>query len=339
MANIRLISMKKFFEEEDVLKSIDLEIENGEIISLLGPSGCGKTTTLKLIAGLLSPDGGDIEFDGKSVLDVSPEKRGAIIVFQDHLLFPHMTVEKNVEFGLKMAKKDKEYRCEKVREMLELVKLDGFEKKYPSEISGGQKQRVAIARALAVEPRVLLLDEPFSNLDRKLKEEMRELISKIQKKLGITTVLVTHDKEDAMAMSDKIAIMMGGNILQIGTPAELYESPNSPEVASFFGDTNYLHGIESDGAVVTELGTFEADGVKGRLKVMFRPEDLKLLPKGSGEADGTVRERRYAGDKIYYSVGIGDLEFKCTADKSSGFEIGEEISLILDRERVRVYEW
>lgn len=334
MSRIELVGARKKFEREEVLRSLDLTVENGELVSLLGPSGCGKTTTLKLISGLLSLDGGDIKFDGESVLDVAAEKRGAVIVFQDHLLFPHMTVEKNVDFGLKMMKKDRAYRARKVDETLKLVRLDGFRKKYPSELSGGQKQRVAIARALAVEPKVLLLDEPFSNLDTGLKETMRALISELQKELKITTVLVTHDKEDAMTMSDRIAIMMGGELLQFGTPVELYERPNSPEVASFFGDASYIEGNSSDGIVATAFGEFKLDCVDGHANLMVRPEDVKISQAKVGAASGTIASRRYAGDRIHYTVRSGGIELKCTAEKTEVFELGEEVSVELKRERI-----
>lgn len=334
MSKIELVSASKKFDKEDILKSVNLTIENGELVSLLGPSGCGKTTTLKLISGLLGLDGGDIRFDGESVKGVSPEKRGAVIVFQDHLLFPHMTVEKNIDFGLKMIKKDRKYREQKVKEMLKLVKLEGFEKKDPSELSGGQKQRVAIARALAVEPKVLLLDEPFSNLDTGLKESMRAMVSEIQSKLKITTVLVTHDKEDAMMMSDRIAIMMDGELIQVGTPMELYERPNSPQIASFFGDASYMDGISTDGIVATDLGEFEIDVENGEVKLMIRPEDIEISAKRQDAISGTVSSRRYAGDRNHYIICSRGIKLKCAAEKDANFEVGEEVSIEFKRERI-----
>ncbi|MCC5910491.1 MAG: ABC transporter ATP-binding protein, partial [Clostridiaceae bacterium] len=202
MSEIVLKGISKTFQDKKILDQIDITIGEGEMISLLGPSGCGKTTTLKIIAGLIDPDEGELLLNNKSVLKIPVEKRGAVIVFQDYLLFPHLTVEGNIEFGLKMAKINKNVRKEKTKEMLALMELEGQGHKYPNELSGGQRQRVALARALAIEPKVLLLDEPFSNLDLRLRETMREFVCRIQKKLNITTVLVTHDKEEALMTSD-----------------------------------------------------------------------------------------------------------------------------------------
>ena len=214
MSHVKLINLTKHFDKVEVLKNINLDIKEGEIVSLLGPSGCGKSTTLKIIAGILELDDGDILFDEKSVKNIPTGKRDASIVFQEYLLFPHMNVFENIEFGLKMKKVNKKDRKEKVEELIDLVKLRGYEDKYPSELSGGQQQRVAIARTLAINPKVLLLDEPFSNLDINLRNEMREFVLSLQKKLQITTILVTHDKEEALMMSDKIAVMLNGEIKQ-----------------------------------------------------------------------------------------------------------------------------
>jgi len=230
MSEVKLVNLSKSFDGRNVLDNINLTIPEGKLVSLLGPSGCGKSTTLKIIAGLITPDSGDILFNDNSIVNVPTEKRDAVIVFQDYLLFPHMTVYDNIDFGLKMRKEKKNIRKERVNKLIELVQLNGYEKKYPSELSGGQKQRVAIARSLAVNPKVLLLDEPFSNLDIRLRDNMREFVLDIQKKLNITTVLVTHDKEEALVMSDKVAIMLDGKIKQFGTPNEIYENPSSIEV-------------------------------------------------------------------------------------------------------------
>ena len=208
MSSVKLVNITKSFDEKIVLEDINIDIKDGELVSLLGVSGCGKSTTLQLIAGLINPDSGDIIFNDKSVLNIPTGKRDAVIVFQDYLLFPHMSVYENIEFGLKMKNINKKIRKDKVKELIKLVKLNGYENKYPSELSGGQKQRVAIARTLAINPKVLLLDEPFSNLDINLRNEMREFVLNLQKKLNITTILVTHDKEEALIMSDKIAVMV-----------------------------------------------------------------------------------------------------------------------------------
>ena len=223
MSSVKLININKSFDEKTVLENINIDIKDGEIVSLLGVSGCGKSTTLQLIAGLINPDSGDITFNDKSVLNIPTGKREAVIVFQDYLLFPHMSVYENIEFGLKVKNINKKIRKDKVDELIRLVKLNGYENKYPSELSGGQKQRVAIARTLAVNPKVLLLDEPFSNLDINLRNEMREFVLNLQKKLNITTILVTHDKEEALIMSDKIAVMVNGKIEQFDKPDILYQ--------------------------------------------------------------------------------------------------------------------
>ena len=235
MSYVNLVNITKYFDNLKVIDNINLSINKGEIISLLGPSGCGKSTTLKLIAGLLQPDSGDILFNNKSVLNIETNKRSAVIVFQEYLLFPHMNIYENVAFGLKMKKVSKEDIDIKVNELLDLIKLNSYKMKYPHELSGGQKQRVAIARALAINPKILLLDEPLSSLDINLRQEMREFILDIQKQKNITTVLVTHDKEEALMMSDKIAVMLDGKIQQFDTPKNLYENPNSKKVANIFG--------------------------------------------------------------------------------------------------------
>jgi len=215
MSSVKLVNITKSFDEKIVLQDINIDIKDGELVSLLGVSGCGKSTTLQLIAGLINPDSGDIIFNDKSVLNTPTGKRDAVIVFQDYLLFPHMSVYENIEFGLKMKNINKKIRKDKVKELIKLVKLNGYENKYPSELSGGQKQRVAIARTLAINPKVLLLDEPFSNLDINLRNEMREFVLNLQKKLNITTILVTHDKEEALIMSDKIAVMVKSSLISL----------------------------------------------------------------------------------------------------------------------------
>jgi len=237
MSSIKIRNLSKKFDQKSVLKSLDLEIDAGEMVALLGPSGCGKTTTLKIISGLLEADKGDIKFDGVSVIKEPTEKRGAVLVFQEYLLFPHLTVLENIAFGLKMRGTPEDIREERVKELLELVNLPGHEKRYPEELSGGQQQRVALARALAVDPKVLLLDEPISNLDANLREEMRELIKKIHEEKKMTTIFVTHDREEALLVADRIAVMRNGNLEQVGTPEELYRKPVNKYVADFFGQT------------------------------------------------------------------------------------------------------
>lgn len=334
MSQIQLKSITKSFDNQKVLDNINLLVEEGEMVSLLGPSGCGKTTTLKIIAGLIKPDCGDILFNGKSVLDVPVEKRGAVIVFQDYLLFPHMTVEENIGFGLRMAKVRKSKRIEKVKDIINLVQLNGCEKKYPRELSGGQKQRVAIARALAIEPKVLLLDEPFSNLDTRLRDTMREFVCDIQRKLKITTILVTHDKGEALMVSDKIAVMLDGKIKQFGTPAELYERPVSIEVADFFGEKNYMPGNMKEGVFKCRFGEFKVrfnTSFSVPVKAMLKPEEIKIFPKHIDTGIlGKVKRKRHAGDRIYYTVEIDDIDLKCVMNPENNFEIEDIVSVKID---------
>lgn len=336
MASITIKNISKNFQNKNVLQNIDLNINEGEMISLLGPSGCGKTTMLKVIAGLIKPDNGDIFFNGNSVLNISVEKRGAIIVFQEYRLFPHLTVEKNIEFGLKMAKVSKDKRKRKIKEMIDLVKLNGHEKKYPRELSGGQQQRVAVARSLAIEPKVLLLDEPFSNLDTRLRESMREFVSEIQKKLGITTILVTHDKEEALTMSNKIAVMLNGEIRQYGTPQEIYENPSSKSVADFFGEKNYVDGEISDGYFKCSFGKFKTKlNINNKVKAMVRPEEIEILNnKEEKSINGIIKSRKYAGDKIFYTIRSNDKDIKCICSPKRIFDIGEKISFVINFDNI-----
>ncbi len=233
-------NLKVNLQKEEILHGIHLKIEDGSFVSLLGASGCGKTTLLKCIAGLLDTESGDITMDGNSIVKMPPEKRGTIIVFQDLRLFPHMTVEQNICFPMELQKIAKEQQKEKVSRLLEDVRLAGYEKRKIRQLSGGQRQRVALARALAANPKILLLDEPFSGLDEQLRIEMGELVKRLHKEWGITTVLVTHDKREALQMSDKIALMSRGKVLQYDTPENIVTRPVSEEVAEYFGKAKYV---------------------------------------------------------------------------------------------------
>ncbi|KRQ87456.1 Spermidine/putrescine import ATP-binding protein PotA [Caloramator mitchellensis] len=339
MSTIELLNICKSFAGKDVLKNINLRIEQGQFFSLLGPSGCGKTTTLKIIAGLIKPDSGDILFDGCSVLNIKTEKRGATIVFQDYLLFPHMTVEENIGFGLKMTGVGKKIRHEKVKELMELVQLNGYEKKYPSEISGGQRQRAALARALAINPRVLLLDEPFSSLDERLRDNMREFVLDLQRRLKITTILVTHDKEEALMLSDKIALMFDGKIIQIGTPNELYNMPVSREAADFWGDNNYIEGKVEKGVFKCCFGDFNVGFEKDSdVVAMIRPEFVYLnLNYLDGQIKGKILKKKYAGDKVYYEVLASNNILKSTTISTNLLEVGDEVGIFVDFKRAIYY--
>lgn len=283
MVSVELRGVSKRWDNFEL--QVDLSARDGEFLTLLGPSGCGKTTTLRIIAGLERPDSGRVFFDGKDVTDLEPYERNIGIVFQDYALFPHMTVFKNVAFGLEMRKVSKVEIERKVRWALELVGLEGFENRYPEQLSGGQQQRVALARALVVEPEVLLLDEPLSNLDAKIRERLRAEIRRIQRELGITTIYVTHDQEEAMAVSDRIAVMNVGRVEQIGEPLELYYHPKTEFVARFLGISNILELDAENG--VARLGGIEFNvGVDGKVRVFFRPESVLVTPGGDARVTG-----------------------------------------------------
>lgn len=328
MSQIELKNISKFFSGKKILDNISLRVKEGERISLLGPSGCGKTTTLKIIAGLLNKDNGELLIGNKDVSNIAVEKRGAVIVFQDYLLFPHMTVEENIGFGLKMAKVKRKIIKEKVYELIHLVKLEGLKERYPNELSGGQKQRVAIARALAVDPKVLLLDEPFSNLDTSLREEMREFIANIQRKLNITTILVTHDKEEALMISDKIAVMLNGEIKQIDEPHKMYKNPNSIEVANFLGNRNYIKGSIINGIFKTEIGDFDIyKDNKKNIIAMINPEDIKI---GKGNIYGIITKIRYGGDRIYYTLDVYGKKINVISGSDKVYKLNENINIFID---------
>ncbi len=301
MVRVELRNVLK--EWEDFRLEIgELTVEDGEFLTLLGPSGCGKTTTLRMIAGFERPDRGEILFDGRPVNDLPPYERGIGIVFQDYALFPHMTVFKNVAFGLEMKRLSKPEIERKVRWALEIVGLIGLENRYPEQLSGGQQQRVALARALVVEPEVLLLDEPLSNLDAKIRERLRGEIRRIQRELGITTLYVTHDQEEAMAISDRIAVMNFGKVEQVGKPLELYYRPKTEFVARFLGLSNILTlQAENGKACLGEL-CFDV-GREGRVRVFFRPESVYITPGDTAEVidyellPGRIRLRLEIGGK------------------------------------------
>ncbi|MBU3129901.1 ABC transporter ATP-binding protein [Clostridium tagluense] len=343
MSKLQIKNLNKSFDGIKVLKDINFFIDDGEIVSLLGESGCGKSTTLKIIAGLIELDSGDIILDECSILSIQAEKRKTVIVFQDHLLFPHLNIEDNIGFGLKMAGIKKSIRKNKVAEIISLLKLQGLEKRYSKELSGGQRQRVALGRALAIEPTVLLLDEPFSSLDIRLREEMRELVLDIQKKLRITTILVTHDKEEALMMSDKIAVMINGKIVQFDTPENVYEKPASPLVADFFGEKNYIEGSVSNGTFECKLGSFQVElFFTGNGQMMIRPENIELLSEVEGYSmsniiKGVVKKRRYLGDKAHYTVEVEGKEFKAISSEYMKFNIGEKVKLKIDFSKGIVY--
>jgi putative spermidine/putrescine transport system ATP-binding protein len=294
MAYLELQGLHRNFGPVKALNGIEVQLGQGEFLSLLGPSGCGKTTALRLVAGFDRPDAGRIVVDGKDVTTVAPAKRDMGMVFQAYSLFPNMTAAQNVEFGLKIRGKAKVDRRKRVSELLELVGLGHAVDRYPHQLSGGMQQRVALARALAIEPRVLLLDEPLSALDAKVRVQLREEIRRIQLELGITTLYVTHDQEEALAISDHVAVMSGGVIEQMGTPAEMYTAPATPFVAEFIGTMNRLEATVLDGGSghVDFAGSrLQVDAARGRrtgerVLILIRPETLELEASTNGGAGG-----------------------------------------------------
>ena len=290
MAFLELQNLHRDFGAVKALDGIEIQLGEGEFLSLLGPSGCGKTTALRLVAGFDRPDQGRIVVDGKDITGMPPNKRDMGMVFQAYSLFPNMTARQNVEFGLKIRGRDKADRRNRVAELLDLVGLEHAADRYPHQLSGGMQQRVALARGLAIEPRVLLLDEPLSALDAKVRVQLREEIRRIQLELGITTLYVTHDQEEALAISDHVAVMYGGVIEQMGTPAEMYTSPATPFVAEFIGTMNRLEAIVLDGAEGdvehsgTRLRVAAARGRRNgeRVLVLIRPEALELEAATNG---------------------------------------------------------
>lgn len=340
---VGLAGLSKQYGESHAVRDLTLDLSAGKITALLGPSGCGKTTTLKMIAGLIAPTAGDITFDGASVVHVPAERRGAVMVFQNHLLFPHLSVAENVAFGLQLRGEDRATVRRKVREMLARVRLDGLEERRPRQLSGGQAQRVALARALVVEPRVLLLDEPLSNLDAHLRDEMRELILDLQRGSGITTVFVTHDQEEAALLADRVALMLDGELQQVGELRAFYERPASMAVARFFGGVNFLPGTRAGSIVHTALGRFRlaaAAQPDGPVMLTIRPENIRLCAAGDAPAEnalaGVVTRRAYAGTHIRLKVEAQGHRFEVVADVAEGnrFAEGDPVCLHFPPERL-----
>lgn len=296
-------------QKEDILKHVNLEVKTGEFVSLLGASGCGKTTLLKSIAGLLEVTSGDISMDETSIVSLPPEKRGTVIVFQDLRLFPHMTVEQNIAFSMELKKISKSEQKKRIAELLEAVQLSGFEKRKIREMSGGQKQRVALARALAADPKLLLLDEPFSSLDENLRYEMACLVKKLHKQLGLTVIMVTHDKVEAMKVSDRIALMKAGEVLQYDSPETMFYHPAVKAVADYMGQTNYINGIVKEHRFCGNGVKFETEYEDGKYELMIRPSAVTIAKEGTYKYD--VKEVLFEGETV--EVILADGENQITA--------------------------
>ena len=314
------------------VEDLSLTIPSGSLTALLGPSGCGKTTTMKIIAGLLRPDTGDVRFDGQSILPLPPERRGAVMVFQNHLLFPTLTVAENIGFGLKMRHIPRPEIAARVAEMLSLVQLPGMATRRPADLSGGQQQRVALARALIVQPRVLLLDEPLSNLDAHLRGEMRDLIRSLQQRLRITTLFVTHDQEEAVALADHIALMLDGRLRMHGPPEAFYKRPADQRVARFFGGVNFVPGQVSGRTFTSALPplTLPPDMQDGPGTLTIRPESIRLGP-GENALQALVMDKVFRGTqtRLHLQIGTVALQADVVPDRAADIAPGDTITVNL----------
>ena len=348
MSFLTLANVNKSYSATRAVTDMNLSVAKGEFVTLLGPSGCGKTTTLQMIAGFSEVTSGNITLDGRDITHAKPNSRGLGIVFQSYALFPHMTVYDNISFGLEMRRTPKDERTERVKAALALVHLEAYANRYPRELSGGQRQRVALARALVIEPPVLLLDEPLSNLDAKLREEMQFELRQIQRKVGTTTVMVTHDQTEAMSISDRVVVMEAGRVTQIDAPHRLYEHPQTRFISNFVGKANLLEcritatgvrAIARVGEVEIEL---EAPGAAiGETAVMsLRPEKIRLLPEGQGRLKGTVAERFFLGSQWLYRIdtAAGELVVVCPNDGAAPAEESQTVGLDWSAHQVRLLE-
>jgi iron(III) transport system ATP-binding protein len=330
---IRLDGVTKRFGDVAAVRGADLAVVGGEIVALLGPSGCGKTTLLRTIAGFERPDAGRVEIGGRLVAAegawVPPEGRGVGMVFQDYALFPHLTVAENVGFGL--PRRD---RAQRVPALLALVDLCGLGERYPHELSGGQQQRVALARALAPAPRVVLLDEPWSNVDPQLRAELRDEVAAVLRPLRVTALLVTHDREEAFSLADRIALMRDGEIVQVGTPEELYFAPADRWAAEFVGAGNLLPGRAASGSVETPIGVFPCGGEAGEVEVLVRPELIALAPHPDGA--GEVVAREFRGHDVLYRVVVDGVEVVSQRPSNEVVPLGSRVDVRLHEGRVAV---
>ena len=342
MNNENIVELKNIsvsFDDEQILKGLSLDIKDKEFITFLGPSGCGKTTTLRLIAGFLEPDEGDIIFDGKRINDVPAHKRQVNTIFQRYALFPHLNVYENIAFGLRVKKmKEAEIKA-KVEEMLKLVNLTGLEKRSIDTLSGGQQQRVAIARAIANHPRVLLLDEPLAALDLKLRKDMQKELKKIQQQLEITFIFVTHDQEEALTMSDRVIVMDNGKIQQVGTPQDIYNEPQNAFVADFIGESNILDGKMLKDYYVEFSGSKFDCLDKGFDKnepvdVVVRPEDVDIVPEGKGQLTGVVTSVAFLG--VHYEIIVDIGGFKWMIQTTDEHFVDDKVGLYIDPDAIHI---
>ncbi len=353
MSELRLNSIVKRYGNNLAVDHLSLTVQDGELVTLLGPSGCGKTTTLRSISGFLVPEEGDIYIGSRKVTDIPPERRGIGLVFQNYALWPHMTVYQNLAFGLQLRKMPKSRIDEKIEEVLATVKLSGYEHRYPRQLSGGQQQRVALARALVLEPDILLLDEPLSNLDALLREQMRFEIAQIHKRYGITTIYVTHDQTEAMVISDRIVILDQGRIMQEGKPFDIYSRPANQFVAGFMGTTSFLYGTVEEVAgerVVVRTGdglvlhgTGHGLARKQEAAVAIRPENISFINGNGGNGGarknvftGTVYRSAYVGEEMDYQIQLGEAVLRAKGTVRDRMDEGAAVKIRIDEDAVPV---
>ncbi|MBQ8640293.1 MAG: ABC transporter ATP-binding protein [Lachnospiraceae bacterium] len=330
---INLQGITKTYDGQMILDDLNLDIYENSFVTLLGPSGCGKTTTLRIIGGFEKPDKGTVLFQGKDITALPPYKRELNTVFQKYALFPHMTIEENIAFGLKIKNKSKQYIRDKITYALKLVNMAGYEKRMPDSLSGGQQQRIAIARAIVNEPKVLLLDEPLGALDLKLRQDMQYELIRMKKELGITFVYVTHDQEEALTMSDHIIVMNQGYIQQQGSPEKIYNEPENAFVADFIGESNIISATFIKDEVVEILGkrfacVDKGFGVNRPIDVVIRPEDVDLLPEGQGTLDGVVSHLIFKG--VHYEMEVQAGGFEWLVHSTDMFPVGAKVSIHVD---------
>ncbi|MGX8698599.1 MAG: ABC transporter ATP-binding protein [bacterium] len=336
---IRLKDVSVKYGEATILDNINIYFNDKEFLTLLGPSGCGKTTTLRIIGGFLTPTSGDVFFDGARINDVPPHLRQVNTVFQKYALFPHLNVFENVAFGLRLKKTPKEEIDARVREMLEVVSLKGFDHRSITSLSGGQQQRVAIARALVNRPKVLLLDEPLGALDMRLRKDMQQELKRIQQQMEITFIYVTHDQEEALAMSDTVVVMDGGRIQQIGTPEDIYNEPKNAFVADFIGESNIVDGIMREDGVVEIFNRKFRCLDKGFARdepvdVVIRPEDVDIVPENVGQLKGTVTAVTFKG--MQYDIIVDFYGFKWLIQTTDLSPVGSKIGIKIDPDGIHV---
>ena len=330
---VKLEGITKSYDGQMILDDLNLDIYQNSFVTLLGPSGCGKTTTLRIIGGFETPDKGKVIFDGQDITSLPPHKRALNTVFQKYALFPNMTIEDNIAFGLKIKKKSKQYIKDKIAYALKLVNLKGYEKRMPDSLSGGQQQRIAIARAIVNEPKVLLLDEPLGALDLKLRQDMQYELIRLKNELGITFLYVTHDQEEALTMSDTIVVMNQGYIQQIGTPEKIYNEPENAFVADFIGESNIISATMVEDRMVKILGVNfpcvdEGFGQNKPVDVVIRPEDIDLLKPGEGSIDGVVTHLIFKG--VHYEMEVMANNYEWLVHSTDMFPVGTEVSIHVD---------